>query len=261
MSATNSILAHLTPSHYLTFSYSAGSAFAATHAEAIFVAGHVPGTLAPKITRIRQLAAEQGRDPQSLKFFQCLTVILGETDEEAHRKHEEIMKYQSLEGGLVIFSAFTGIDLSRFDLDEEIKPDDSKSSAIIQSAFSNLFNEKEGAGKWTPRRAAEELSIGGNGAVLVGSPQTVADGMERWIREADLDGFNLSPVVQPQSWEDIVELLVPELQRRGIYWDDYEAPGGTLRENAQGKGNSRLREDHVGSTYRFDQYKVKDESR
>lgn len=190
-----------------------------------------------------------------------MIVILGETDEEAHRKHEEIKKYQSLEGGLVIFSAFTGIDLSRFDLDEEIKPDDSKSSAIIQSAFSNLFNEQEGAGKWTPRRAAEELSIGGNGAVLVGSPQTVADGMERWIREADLDGFNLSPVVQPQSWEDIVELLVPELQRRGIYWDDYEAPGGTLRENAQGKGNSRLREDHVGSTYRFDQYKVKDESR
>ncbi|RSL69888.1 hypothetical protein CEP53_002069 [Fusarium sp. AF-6] len=230
----------------------AGSAFAAKHAEAIFIAGHVPGTLAPKVAKIRQLAAEQGRDPQSLKFFQCLTVILGETDEDAQRKLEEIKKYQSIEGGLVIFSAFTGIDLSKYDLDQEIKPEDSKSSAIIQSAFSNLFNEEQGTGKWTPRRAAEELSIGGNGAVLVGSPQTVADGMERWVREADVDGFNLSPVVQPQSWQDIVDLLVPELQRRGIYWDDYEVPGGTLRENAQGKGNSRLRSDHVGSTYVFD---------
>lgn len=76
--------------------------------------------------------------------------------------------------------------------------------------------------------------------------------MERWVREADVDGFNLSPVVQPQSWHDIVELLVPELQRRGIYWDDYEMPGGTLRENAQGRGNSRLRSDHIGSTYVFD---------
>lgn len=207
--------------------------------------------MAPKVAKIRQLAADQGRDPQSLKFFQCLTVILGETDEDAQAKLQEIKKYQSIEGGLVIFSAFTGIDLSTYDLDQEIKLDDSKSSAVIQSALSNLFSEEEGSGKWTPRRAAEELSIGGNGAVLVGSPQTVADGMERWINEADLDGFNLSPIVQPQSWEDIVNLLVPELQGRGMYWDDYEVPGGTLRENVQGRGNSRLRVDHVGSTYKF----------
>ncbi|KAM5372110.1 hypothetical protein ACJZ2D_007643 [Fusarium nematophilum] len=227
----------------------AGSAFAAKHAEAIFVAGHVPGTLAPKIAKIRQLAASGGRDPQSLKFFQCLTVILGETDADAEAKLSEIKKYQSIEGGLVIFSAFTGIDLSTYDLDEEIKPEDSKSSAIIQSAFSNLFNEEQGTGKWTPRRAAEELSIGGNGAVLVGSAATVADGMEKWVEEADVDGFNLSPVVQPGSWEDIVELLVPELQRRGVYWGDYEVEGGTLRENVQGRGNSRLRDDHVGHGY------------
>lgn len=235
----------------------AGSAFAAKHAEAIFVAGHVPGVLAPKVAKIRQIARDNGRDPQSLKFFQCMTVIVGKTDEEAQAKFEEAKKYQSLEGGLIIFSAFTGIDLSKYDLDEEIKPDGSKSSAIIQSAFSNLFNEHEGAGKWTPRRAALELSIGGNGAVLVGSAQTVADGLERWIEEADLDGFNLSPVVQPQSWVDIVELLVPELQRRGIYWDEYEVPGGTLRENVQGQGHSRLREDHFGSSYRFNQFEGK----
>lgn len=231
---------------------SAGSAFAAKHAEAIFVAGHVPGTLAPKIAKIRQLAAERGRDPRSLKFFQCLTVILGETDEAAQAKFAEVRKYQSIEGGLAIFSAFTGIDLSQYGLDEEIKPEDSKSSAIIQSAFSNLFNEEQGTGKWTPRRAAEELSVGGNGAVLVGSPATVADGLERWVAEADVDGFNLSPVVQPQSWRDIVELLVPELQRRGIYWDDYETPGGTLRENALGKGTKGLRADHEGHNYKYE---------
>ncbi|KAH6977448.1 luciferase-like domain-containing protein [Ilyonectria sp. MPI-CAGE-AT-0026] len=240
-----------TPFLFQAGTSTAGSAFAAKHAEAIFIAGHVPGTLAPKVAKIRQLAADLGRDPQSLKFFQCLTPILGETDEDAQRKLADIKKYQSIEGGLVIFSAFTGIDLSKYDLDEEIKPEDSKSSAIIQSAFSNLFNEEQGTGKWTPRRAAEELSIGGNGAVLVGSPQTVADGMEKWVREADVDGFNLSPVLQPQSWKDIVELLVPELQRRGIYWNDYDVPGGTLRENVLGKGNSRLRSDHIGSTYVF----------
>ncbi len=230
----------------------AGSAFAAKHAEAVFVAGHVPGVLAPKIAKIRQLARDNGRDPQSIKFFQCMTLILGKTDEEAQAKFEEAKKYQSLKGGLIIFSAFTGIDLSKYDLDQEIKADGSKSSAIIQSAFSNLFNEHEGAGKWTPRRAAQELSIGGNGAVVVGSAQTVADALERWIEEADLDGFNLSPVVQPQSWIDIVELLVPELQKRGIYWNDYDVPKGTLRENVNGPGLSRLSGGHVGSSYSFD---------
>ncbi len=101
-------------------------------------------------------------------------------------------------------------------------------------------------------RDAQELSIGGNGAVLVGSAKTVADGLERWVEEADVDGFNLSPVVQPQSWQDIVDLLVPELQRRGIYWNDYDVPGGTLRENVYGKGQSHLSSDHFGDTFRYD---------
>lgn len=215
----------------------------------------MPGVLAPKIAKIREMAAAGGRDPQSIKFFQCLTVIVGKTDEEAQQKLEEAKKYQSLEGGLIIFSAFTGIDLSKFDLDQEITASDSKDTAVIESAVSNLFGHIEGAGKWTPRRAAEELSIGGNGAVIVGSAQTVVDAMEVWIKEADLDGFNLSPVVQPESWEDIVNLLVPELQRRGLYWDDYEVPGGTLRENVYGAGQSKLRDDHVGSTYKYANYK------
>lgn len=97
----------------------------------------MPGVLAPKIAKIRRLAKENGRDPQSIKFFQCLTVILGATDEEAQQKYEEAKKYRSLEGGLIIFSAFTGIDLSKYELDEEIVAEDGKETAIIQSAFSN----------------------------------------------------------------------------------------------------------------------------
>lgn len=211
--------------------------------------------LAPKIAAIRAMAVEGGRDPGSIKVFQCLTVILGKTDAEAHLKYEEAKKYRSLEGGLIIFSAFTGIDLSKFDLDQEITAEDGKDEAIIQSAFSNLFGHLEGAGKWTPRRAAEQLSIGSNGALVVGSPETVADAMEDWIERADLDGFNLSPVVQPGSWEDVVDLLVPELQRRGRYWDDYEVIGGTLRENVYGAGQKKLRDDHVGSSYKYKNYK------
>ncbi len=63
-------------------------------------------------------------------------------------------------------------------------------------------------------------------------------------------------VVNPQSWEDVVELLVPELQKRGLYWDDYPVPGGTLRENVSNQpGHSRLADDHPGAKVRWDAQK------
>jgi len=61
----------------------------------------------------------------------------------------------------------------------------------------------------------------------------------------------------PGSWEDVVELLVPELQKRGIYWNDYTVPGGTFRENMQGKpGHPLLPDDHPGAKLRWDKKKL-----
>ena len=66
---------------------------------------------------------------------------------------------------------------------------------------------------------------------IVGSPQTVADALAGWMRETDIDGFNLTRLVAHESLRDFVDLVVPELQSRGIYKEDY-APG-TLREAVQ----------------------------
>jgi len=74
----------------------------------------------------------------------------------------------------------------------------------------------------------------------------VADAFEAWVAEADVDGFNLSYAFVPETFVDVVELLVPELQRRGIYKQDY-APG-TLR--AKISGTDRLKPSHPGATYR-----------
>lgn len=76
--------------------------------------------------------------------------------------------------------------------------------------------------------------------------------MQRWVDEADVDGFNMPYAIFPGSFEDIVELLVPELRRRNVFWDEYAVPGGTYRENFyQREGQKQPLEQHVASKYRW----------
>ncbi|RFU30148.1 hypothetical protein B7463_g6230, partial [Scytalidium lignicola] len=229
-----------------------GSTFAARHAEAIFVSGHDPSILAPKIANIRRLAKEEGRDPSSIKFFCTFTPIVGRTDEEARAKLEEAKKYASTIGGLVLVSGWTGIDISKLPLGKEITKEDSLEVHKITSALSSLSTTSKTIPKWTPEVLAEVASIGGMGPVAVGSPSTVADELEHWINEADVDGFNLSYVTTPGTFEDVVDLLIPELRARGIY--PQQEDGLTAREKIYGKGQAHLRDDHVGSKYKYDVY-------
>lgn len=233
----------------------AGINFASTHAEAAFVGGTTPAQTASKVTKLRAALAEKGRDAQNFKIFISFCPILGKTDEEAQNKLTEYKKYASVIGGLVQVSGVTGIDLSKVPLDHELSAADSGQSKI-RSHLESFTDNTEGE-SWTARRVAEFASIGGLAPFSVGSPKTVADEMERWIHEAGVDGFNIVSVVTPQSFEDVVELLVPELRRRGLYpepSDDDEEPL-TARERVFGKGQASLAPEHLGSTYKYDVYK------
>ncbi|KAL2172329.1 hypothetical protein VTG60DRAFT_6168 [Thermothelomyces hinnuleus] len=232
----------------------AGSEFAATHAEAVFVSSHSPAILRPKVARIRALAAAKGRDPRSIKFFATFTPILGRTDAEAEAKLAELRRYASTVGGLVLFSGWTGVDISRLPLDQPITAADSLEAHKVRSILDAFTTTSREVPEWTPRVVAERASIGGLGPVAVGSPATVADEMERWVREADLDGFNIAYVTTPGSFEDLVDLLVPELRRRGLYPDPAEEPL-TAREKIYGKGQKGLRDDHPGTAYKYAVYK------
>lgn len=229
--------------------------------------------MAPKIANIRRLAKEAGRDPASIKFFCTFTPIIGRTDEEAQEKLAEVKKYASTIGGLVLVSGnyllsssplpelktnpptgWTGIDLSKLPLGKEITKEDSLEAHKVTSSLSVFTTPSEKVPKWTPEVVAEIASIGGLGPVAVGSPATVADELERFVNEADVDGFNLGYVTTPGTFEDVVDLLVPELRRRGIYPEAQE-DGLSAREKVYGKGQAHLREDHVGSTYKYEVYK------
>ena len=83
---------------------------------------------------------------------------------------------------------------------------------------------------------------------VVGSPEHVADELESWIAETGLDGFNLTRVVTPESYEDFIEWVIPELQRRGSYKTAYDH--GSLRQKLFTEGDAHLPQRHTGAGYR-----------
>ncbi|KAI0136202.1 HK97 family phage prohead protease [Xylariales sp. AK1849] len=244
-----------TPLLFQAGTSAAGSEFASSHAEGIFVSSHSPAVLRPKVQKIRDLAEGKGRDPRSIKVFGTYTPVIAATDQEARIKYEELKKYASTIGGLVLVSGWTGIDLSKIPLDQEITAADSVEAHKILSMLDAFTTKSEHVPRWSPRVIAEKASIGGLGPVGIGSPETVADDMVRWIREADLDGFNIGYVTTPGTFEDVVDLLIPELRRRGIYpQPPEEGKQLTARERIYGEGQKGLREDHPGSIYKYDRY-------
>ncbi|EXJ78315.1 alkanesulfonate monooxygenase [Capronia epimyces CBS 606.96] len=228
----------------------AGKAFAAKNAEAIFVGGHSPAVVAKNIAEIRALAKEEyGRDPSSLKFLAMVCPVLGKTAEEAQAKYQEYLAYGSEDGALALFGGWTGIDLAQYDDDQELRHVESNA---IRSAVEGWSKAQPGIPKWTKQTVANHIKIGGLGATVVGTPEIVADEMERWVREADVDGFNLAYALMPQTFEEIVEDLLPELRKRGLFWDDYAVKGGTYRENIYGKaGISTPPADHPAAAYHW----------
>ncbi|KAF2272414.1 putative xenobiotic compound monooxygenase, DszA family [Westerdykella ornata] len=225
----------------------AGKAFAAQHAEAIFVGGHSPSVIAKNIAEIRSLAESFGRNRHDVKFLAMMCPIIGKTEEEARAKYEDYIQYGDIEGALALFGGWTGIDLSVYGDDEELRHVESNA---IRSAVEAWSHAIPGIPRWTKKTVGRHLAIGGLGATVIGTPATVADEFERWVREADVDGFNIAYAVKPGTFVDVAELLIPELRRRGLFWDDYKVPGGTYRENFYGqKGQSRVLDRHIASKY------------
>jgi long-chain alkane monooxygenase len=236
--------AQRTPLLFQAGSSPSGLAFAARHAEAVFFSEPSSAVLAPKVARLRDLAERSGRDPRSVKMCPLMTVITAPTDAEAQAKLADYQQYASYDGALALYGGWSGLDLSALDPDQ---PLEYAQTEAVRSAV-EAFTTADPARRWTPRDIARQVAIGGRGPVVTGSPATVADEMERWVDEADVDGFNLAYAITPGTFEDIVTYLVPELQRRGLLRAAYE--GTTLRESFYGPGQARLRDDHPGARYR-----------
>ena len=168
----------------------AGKAFAAQHAEAIFVSAHAPISVAKSIADIRSQAASLGRDATRIKFLAKFCPILGRTQAEADAKYADYIRYGDYEGALALFGGWTGVDMAPYAEDEELRYVETNAIRSYIEGLIQAAPEVNG-GKWTKRSLAEHIMVGGLGATCVGTPGRVVDEMERWVREGGVDGFNI----------------------------------------------------------------------
>ncbi len=232
-----------TPVLYQAGASSRGKRFAGEHAECVFVATPSKTVLKKTVAAIRESVAAAGRDPRSVLIFNLQTVIVDETDAKAKAKYEDYKQYIDLDGALALGSGWMGIDFGAYKLDEPLRQ--IKTNAVQSSV--DAFSSADPGKVWTVRELAEWIGIGGLGPLVVGGPSTVADELQQWVEETDVDGFNLAYAVTHETFADIVEHLVPELQKRGVYRKHYVA--GTLREKLFG-GGARLPSNHPAARYR-----------
>ncbi|WP_092935181.1 hypothetical protein [Rhizobium sp. 9140] len=136
--------------------------------------------------------------------------------------------------------ATTGIDFAQYDLDAPI-------TYGVSNASQSAVEIARQAG-WTRRRILEEAALGGRYPVLVGTGAEVATALGQWMEEGEIDGFNITRTVVPESYDDVIDHVVPVLQERGLYKTAYGE--GSFRNRLFGRGD-RLPDTHVGASHRW----------
>ncbi|MFP4890063.1 LLM class flavin-dependent oxidoreductase [Paraburkholderia sp. EG304] len=228
-----------TPVLFQAGSSGRGQRFAARHAECVFISPPSRAVARETVKTLREQLVEAGRRPDDVKVFAGAAVVTGATEREAREKYADYLRYASRDAGLAHFAASTGIDYAQYDLDATV---DYAPTNAIESATRTA--KQHG---WTRRKLLEMFELGGRYPAIVGSAAQVADELQGWIEETGIDGFNLSRTVVPESYEDFIDHIVPELQNRGLYKTAYA--DGTLRGKLFGRGD-HLPEQHTASDFR-----------
>ncbi|MFC3126683.1 LLM class flavin-dependent oxidoreductase [Pseudoroseomonas globiformis] len=203
----------------------AGRQLAAETAEVIFGATSSIEEGRRFYADIKARMAKLGRAPDSLKILPGAFVVIGRTEEEAQEKRARLDSLVHAESGIASLSIALGHDASLFDPDAPLpeipQTNDSQSGRerVLRLAA------REGL---TVRQLAQRLG-GYAGLAMVGTPRAIADQMEEWLTTEASDGFNVMFSHVPDGIDEFVDLVVPELQRRGIFRRDYA--GSTLRDH------------------------------
>jgi len=231
-----------TPVLYQAGASDRGSRFAAEHAEVVFVTLSSAKRGAEAVAKLRRRAQEYGRGPDALRVLQGTPVLLGRTEQEARARAEQFTALTSAGGLLAKWCGWVGVDLAAY-------PDHTPITEILTEDGRSIVGFLADAGPartWTvadvrdfiatPRRPHRYDRL-----MMFGTPEQVADRMEEYLDVAGVDGFNLFPCPPSSGIDDICDLLVPELQRRGLFRKAYDPAESTLRERYFGAGHRTYR--------------------
>lgn len=218
----------------------AGTEFAGRHAEVVFTGGRTTEEFRRNVETMRDAAVRQGRRRGDIKFIAMAGVVVGRTQEEAEDKWRLYQRHQSLDG--ILAHSSLPVDLTAFPRDIAVR------EALLRA---EVLPERV---PFLPldRTVGQALDLIGtqwkDRFLVVGSPTTVADEIERWLDEDDLDGINLRQYHSFDTARDFAELVVPELRKRGRLPAEGEH-ASSLRDRLFGDGD-RLPDRHIATRYR-----------
>ena len=221
-----------------------GTRFAGRHAESAFIAANNMPNAKQIVERLRQQAVEQGRAADDIRIFNAVTVVVADNDRMADELVAEIAQYSTQDGNLAFVSNLIGVDLSTYDPDEPIR--EVKSDAI-QSIIEQMTRHSGGR-VYTVRDLGQFGPLRGPELFFSGSPATVCDQIEEFVSETDIDGLNLLRTVEPAGIQSFGDLVVPELQNRGMYKTAFRE--GTMREKMFPGRGARVPDTHPAAQYR-----------
>ncbi|MDN6180188.1 MAG: LLM class flavin-dependent oxidoreductase [Halomonas subglaciescola] len=202
-----------------------GRDLAARYAEAIYAVAYDLKSAQAYYGDIQARVAAAGRPPVAI--MPGLVTYVGATEEEAKARQRELDELLPTADSLHQLSQFIGQDCSGWALDAPV-PDLPPLEDFTgpKGRYATILRIIE-CEKPTLRQLLGRLAAGGGHCTMVGTPESIADEMQRWVEQGGADGFNLMPPALPSSIEDFVEQVVPVLQRRGLFRREYTA--STLR--------------------------------
>jgi FMN-dependent oxidoreductase (nitrilotriacetate monooxygenase family) len=207
-----------------------GKSFAARYAEAVFTAQQTLKDAQDFYADLKARTRAAGRDPEHIKVLPGIVPVIGSTEAEA-RAHEQVLEDHIVyEHGVARLEDLLQLERGTLDLDSPL-PADLPPESAIEGAKSRytLIVELARRERLTVRQLIGRLGGGRGHLTFAGTPEQVADAIERWFTLGAADGFNIMPAVLPSGLELFVEQVVPILRARGLLRTEY-GPRRTLRE-------------------------------
>jgi FMN-dependent oxidoreductase (nitrilotriacetate monooxygenase family) len=203
-----------------------GRALAAKHAELIFSVALTKPDAQAFYADLKARVQANGRNPDHVRILPGVTVYTGRTAAEADELYAELQDAIDPAVGVASLSKFCRTDLSAYPLDGPLP--DLSAEIVGMNSYRQAIDQLAKQQNLTIRQMYKRIVPSAGHVVFKGSATQVADEMEDWYRSKACDGFNVGMPVVPRSLASFVDLVIPELQHRGLFRTAY--PGGTLRD-------------------------------